>query len=371
MRAKSSMAPTDPSTTTDRLFALQALRAIAAILVTIAHASEESKHYFGFQPIFDTDPLGKGVDLFFVLSGFIIYFSSVITNKSLPINPRSFLLQRFIRVAPLYFIFTTLLVGVIYLTPSGVKEAIFDPLQILTSYLFLPYERYDGRIAPTLSLGWTLNYEMFFYLVFAFSLLLKPNRAAAICITIIAALAILGIFIPSSYPAPIREWTDGIVLEFAFGIIIAKTYQTLGRPKKTAWKTIMFLNIIGFGLLYFLNLPEKPFPLPRFVSAGIPSALIVASWVLFVAKTSDKNVPRILTALGDSSYSLYLSHRFVQRPIQMLLRKSELASSPSIGVIYLIAAVLGACIAGHFVYRKIEVPLLKYLRRVAYRNASS
>lgn len=347
----------------DRLFALQALRAIAALLVTIAHASEEAKYYFKFQPLFDTDPFGKGVDLFFVLSGFIIYFSAIGSKSTTPPSPIRFIQLRFIRVAPLYYVFTTLLVLVIYFTPSGVKEAIFDPNQIITSYLFLPYERYDGRIAPTLSLGWTLNYEMFFYAIFALTLAWQKRRIALTVILVICSLAFIGALVPQNFPAPIREWTDSIILEFAFGIFIAKGYEKFGRPRSTRWIPFFCLSLVGFALLYYLNLPQKPFPLPRFASAGIPAAVIVASCVFLVSPSTDSATPKLLIALGDSSYSLYLSHRFVQRPIQMMLRKYELAPAVSPGLTYLVLAVSAACLAGHIVYKTLEVPLLKFLKR--------
>jgi len=104
----------------EKLLTLQVLRAIAAVMVAIEHISEEAKYFFGFQPWIETIPFAKGVDLFFVISGFIIYYSSK-AGRNGQLRPSDFILNRFIRVAPLYYIFTTLMVLVVYFLPSVVR----------------------------------------------------------------------------------------------------------------------------------------------------------------------------------------------------------------------------------------------------------
>jgi exopolysaccharide production protein ExoZ len=141
-----------------KLGGLQFLRAFAAIMVLIGHAIAEAEHYFAISLHLDFIPWTRGVDIFFVISGFIITLSATRYKG----RPFAFLQRRVMRVVPLYYVFTTLMVFTVFFFPNGPKDTVFDLSQILSSYGFFPYARLDGRIAPILSLGWTLNYEIFF-----------------------------------------------------------------------------------------------------------------------------------------------------------------------------------------------------------------
>jgi peptidoglycan/LPS O-acetylase OafA/YrhL len=250
------------------------------------------------------------------------------------------------------------MVAAVVLIPSGVKEAKFDPFQILSSYTFFPYARYDGRIAPILSLGWTLNYEVFFYALFAAAMAIGGRRAAWICIGALTLLVGLGALMPASAPAAFVFWTHNIVAEFALGILIALAHARWGRLGIASVPIAAATFSAGFILLYVLNLPIKPFDLPRAVTAGLPSALMMCAAVLLLPAATESRVPRWLIALGDSSYSLYLSHRFIQRPIQIVMTKTGMTS----GALYVVAAVLAALAFAWVVYLLVERPLLRYFR---------
>ena len=344
-----------------RLNSIQVLRALAALMVTVAHAAEEAMHFFGLQLIFETSPLGKGVDLFFIISGFIIYYSSR-EQFSSRAGIISFIYNRFSRVIPLYFLFTTLMILVLVIFPAGVKEARLDIWQIVTSYTFIPYERHDGQIAPVLSLGWTLNYEMFFYVLFAFMMWLPARRGAVAAISLLVLLAIIGIFVPADAPAPLRAWTSSIILEFAMGVALALAYERHGKTyAKNGWPALA-LVCSGLVALYFLNLPGRLDWLPRFVAAGVPMASTVAAAVLLLPASLAQRAPKWGIALGDSSYSLYLSHRFVQRPMQIFLTRLTLEPTFS-AWLYMLLAVSVVVVVGHLVFVLIERPLLRRLRR--------
>lgn len=355
------MSVSDSRASRTKLNSIQVLRALAALMVTIAHAAEEVKYFFGIEIAIETTPLGKGVDLFFVISGFIIYYASRDQFGSRR-GISTFVYNRISRVVPLYFLFTTLMVFVVLSFPSGVKEARFDVWQVITSYIFIPYERYDGRIAPILSLGWTLNYEMFFYVLFTCVMWLPARRGAILSITLLIILAIIGCIVPADAPAPIRAWTSSIILEFAMGVAIALSYERYGKSLSTNAWTAIALIVGGLFVLYFLNLPGKPEWLPRFVAAGVPMAITVAAAVLLLPASAEGRLPSWSVALGDSSYSLYLSHRFVQRPIQIVLTRLSLDPVLSAGL-YMLFAVSIAVAVGHLVYLVLERPLLHRLRR--------
>lgn len=353
----------------EKLNSVQMLRALAALMVTVAHASEEAKFFFGFEPLIDTTPLGKGVDLFFVISGFIIYYSSLkLFQKENALAIFSY--NRFSRVVPLYFLFTTLMVFVVVFMPSGVKEARFDIMQIVSSYTFIPYERYDGRIAPILSLGWTLNYEIFFYCLFSLMIWMPPRRAAMSIIAILGGLSVVGLFLDAATPAALRFWTHNIILEFALGVGVGVAYERWGKRFAVSTLAALALGVGGMAALYALNLPDmfvnKP---PRILTAGVPAACMIVAAVMLLPQNWEKGLPRWISALGDSSYSLYLSHRFVQRPIQIVLTRAPI--DPAVlGPIYLFTAVIAAVIVGHIIYIVIETPLLRTMRKVAWAKVS-
>src|SRR5690606_35064881 len=101
-----------------------------------------------------------GVDLFFVISGFIMVHVSR-NQFARPGAPLDFVRRRLVRIVPLYWTMTTLMVAVVLLLPQSVDTATADPRQWIASYLFIPFERAsDGMMRPVLGLGWSLNYEM-------------------------------------------------------------------------------------------------------------------------------------------------------------------------------------------------------------------
>lgn len=350
----------DGAPASQRLDSIQAMRALAALLVTVRHAAQEAEHFFGIAIPFDSTPLSNGVDLFFVISGFIIYHSSdkfFVGDKRIS----RFLNTRFVRIVPLYYIFTTLMVMVTIFFEQGLRATTFDLNQIIHSYLFLPYQRGDGDIKPVLALGWTLNYEMLFYGLFSLFLWL-PKRRAALCI--LACLLLMIACRPFvEFSTILRAWTNTLILEFGFGILIGLAYERCGKLlRHNTLAPFAIVTSLGLVALYVCNLPGLPVAdAPRFLTAGVPAAVIVAAAVLLLPNKLEATLPRWLTALGDSSYSLYLCHRFVQRPFQILLTKSGLLPSVA-GWVYFGGAIALAVAAGHAVYVILERPLLHWLR---------
>ena len=109
-----------------------------------------------------------GVDIFFVVSGFIM----VVTTMKRDMAPGEFLLHRIARIVPVYWVVTILLFAIVMygFKPVGIMR--MQPDWLAKSLLFIPFDR-DGRVEPIISVGWTLNYEMFFYLLFALGLFVR------------------------------------------------------------------------------------------------------------------------------------------------------------------------------------------------------
>lgn len=284
-----------------RLTGLQFLRALAACMVLIGHVIAEAEHYFGFHLPGDSIPWTRGVGLFFVISGFVIAFSA----QRFQAQPISFLKRRLLRVVPLYYIFTTLMVAVLLLLPGAAKDTSLDVGQILSSYGFWPYARDDGRIAPVLSLGWTLNYELFFYALCAICLMLRRSFLALAAVMV--AFVIGGLIYPGT-SVEFIFWTNPLILEFLFGVGLARLYQSGWRRARIGYA---FTGTL-FGLILLILFDTTD--LPRVLAAGLPATVIVASGTLLCPNIK---IPGQL--LGYASYALYLSHRFSLRAATLLI----------------------------------------------------
>lgn len=330
-----------------RLAAIQRLRALAVLLVLVGHVLAEAGHYLRLDLPGAAIPWTRGVDIFFVVSGVVITLSARHATGA-----GDFLRRRALRIVPLYWLFTSLMVLALFL-PGATKETALEPGQIVSSYLFLPWERHDGRIAPVLSPGWTLNYEMTFYALFAAAMALRVPLAgtAAALVALVGA----GVILRPEAPALVF-WTNPLMLEFLFGIAIAQAWLHLW-PRHHPW---LGWSIAALGLL-LLTLGHQT-ALPRVIAAGLPAALIVAGPVLLDRAQA---APGPLTRLGDASYALYLSHRFVLRALTLIVMPlvPGSAAPPVAALLYTAIAGMAVLWIGLVVHDRVERPLLGLARR--------
>jgi exopolysaccharide production protein ExoZ len=166
---KSEMLPKTRSSET--LSSIQALRAVAALSVLELHITGNISNRPGFTVTSIDNLIGAaGVDLFFIISGFImVYASEPLFGR--PAGPQVFFLRRLIRIAPLYWAVSAVFIVFFLVTPNGFATTIAASNTsigtIIASFMFLPFPRPDGAMLPLLGVGWTLNYEVFFYVIFA------------------------------------------------------------------------------------------------------------------------------------------------------------------------------------------------------------
>jgi exopolysaccharide production protein ExoZ len=333
-------------TRNQKFLGIQALRIVAAFLVVCTHST-----FYAFERLdkhFATWEQGtRGVDIFFVISGFVMIYASQKLFASAS-GWKKFAEHRIVRIVPLYWLVTTVKVLILLLTAGFALHAKLSPTTTACSYLFLPSRNLDGKIEPLVAVGWTLTFEMFFYFLFTLALALRVNVFKFIGV-ILMALSIGAYFRHPSWPAA-AFYLNSIVLEFFLGMLVAKACINGNYfPRKTA------LWILAFGFALLL-LPPSDWNLPKVIINGLPACLIV--WSAASLGGLETFIPRGVLYLGEASYSIYLIHPFVSPLPPTLLNRIHM-DRPWLSVVLSVALGLAA---GCILHQFIELPMTKWLR---------
>jgi peptidoglycan/LPS O-acetylase OafA/YrhL len=351
-----------------RLETVQFARAVAVLFVVVSHAMHELALLLSGSVVAIDEkrfPGDFGVDLFFVISGFIMVYVSRDafgrTGATL-----DFLRRRIIRIVPLYWLMTTLMIAVVVLLPEQINTATSDVGQWLASYFFIPYARAsDGLVRPVLGLGWSLQYEMLFYCLFALGLLFPMRRAVALTIILIGAAFVTGqAFFGEA--TLFRFLSHPIVFEFAAGLIIGYAFV---RGFRVRGSICILLAAAGVLLLAAAPSFDDAVDRARHIHYGVPATLLAASAVLFRGVESYRVGP-VFLALGESSYATYLVHPFVLGLIAMTARHFDLVRTLPAAVLAggLVATAIAASLwAGHVVHRQVDTRLTRWANLVLPR----
>ncbi len=333
--------PTRAEPKRQRIDQLQMLRFGAAFAVVLFHLGDSARRDFGFaQNYFKIG--GVGVDIFFVLSGFVIAYSARPERGAL-----YFFVRRIARIVPLYWFLTLGIAAVALLAPKLLNSTHLDLANLLRSLLFIPYERQDGQIMPLLFLGWTLNYEMFFYAVFGLSLLIRPYSPLYSCVPILALVA-LGSGLRESDSTLVRFYTNPIMINFVLGVLLFMIWQKAGEISIATWQRRGFvvlavvLSILGFAI------DTGAF---QVIVHGLSAALLVAA--VLVAGAPKGTLAGVLLLLGNASYSLYLSHPYVLQGVSKLIGAGHSWYVVAMGLTAAAVAAVGLSLALYFI---IELP---------------
>jgi exopolysaccharide production protein ExoZ len=327
---------------------VQALRAVAAALVVVHHGISMWREQAGLEATRWTNG-AAGVDIFFVISGFVMAISlpglAGERNKA-----GVFLRRRFARVVPLYWAALSYKLVQTWLAP--VWDAAITPWRVVASYLFIPANNGKGGMFPIVTVGWTLNFEIFFYLLFAVALAadIAPLAFLAPCLT---GVAILGTMRTAAWP-DFTALASTVVMEFLYGMLLA---HFAARRKVAGRNGGMLLLAAGFAML--LLAPEGWVPW-GFVGWGLPAAAIVAGAV-GVENEWGGRLPKWLLEAGDASYALYITHTFVLPWVLDLMR--ALGMGGAAGLAFTLVAGLGASgVAALAAHRYVERPLMRLFK---------
>ena len=225
---------------------------------------------------------------------------------------------------PLYWAVTTVYLALGLIAPGLLNSEILAPWPVIASYLFIPFERPDGAVQPLYSLGWTLNYEMFFYGLFALTIVWPRRKAVALLAALLVGLVVVGRLV--ALPQPLGFWTGPIMLEFAFGLGLGLMHAQGVRLSRLACAALVAAGLAALALN--LMRPEGFLVLPRVLAWGVPAALIVGGAALGHERPVSRwRLARFGVAVGDASYALYLVHPFAIRA------GSEIAVRTGIGAV--------------------------------------
>ena len=285
------------------MHSIQVLRGIAASLVVISHIGIiERKYGYSGQNFLSWADIGQaGVDLFFVISGFIM----VVTMWKRFGNSKGisqFLLRRFIRIYPIYWIYLILICIVMAVNPQWVNSSVQGGINFFSSFLLLP-----ARGGPILLVDWSLKYEVFFYAIFAILMLFPLKYLLPVLTFLFVSLSFFG-----EYGHPHNLWaqwlTRPFLLEFLFGVLLGHLH--LNKVWGFGWMMASLgliwwcIDAMGSSTYTVLGIGKNGLDRPLFL--GIPSALILYGFVS-LEKKNFINFPLVLQRLGDASYSIYLS----------------------------------------------------------------
>lgn len=343
---------------------VHAVRAIAVLAVVLFHvianhaAADSWFRLWGFYEF-----LAGGVDVFFVISGFVIRHTTFHLHG--PAAVRSFLRRRVLRVGPLYWIVTGFVVILAIGAPAVLRSYVFDPAHAVASFLFVPWPRPNGDVYPPLAVGWSLAFEMLFYLVFALLMLAVPRQRVVLALTLIFAA---GVLVRHAFAFDARLFIVGDirVFEFVAGVIFADLWRAhlhvfsrlLAVPGALAGLAILVLSAHASGALGAEG-----------TAAASAAGFVLISFAMF-AWPSRHNSPfrpiwplldAGLTRLADASYAIYLAHVLTLSGLASLWLRAFGRVAIEGWEIALFAVL--ATSSGLALHRCVERPLLAWLRR--------
>lgn len=279
-----------------RLSSIQILRAAAALSVALFHACQWSRIDFAVG--------AAGVDLFFVISGFVLWTAC----EARPASPGAFLLARAERILPLYWAATLVVAALAAWRPAALPIVHPGAGHLILSLLLVPHDDPAGGPFPLLPTGWTLTYEAFFYVVMAVALAAPRDRRWTVLGAVLLAASVIGF----GYHGWYTLLANPLLLEFLAGAALARAWSKGRFDRLPAWSG-WGLMAGGLGLLLVQQFSGLRDDFLRPFVWGPPAAMILAGALKLDADRRIGSGPlvRALIAQGDASYSLYL----VQAPV--------------------------------------------------------
>jgi peptidoglycan/LPS O-acetylase OafA/YrhL len=353
---------------TGKLNNIQILRAFAATAVVVFHT--------GFRLPFLRSFGSFGVDVFFVISGYIMARILDPDNRSSDF----FFRRRLLRIVPPYWVFTLVIFLAAMLVPQLMGSTRATIPDLIKSLLFIPFTKGSGLIQPLLFVGWSLNYEMFFYLALSIGLLLytrlapasrtsTPGASARINPAWFGAVIVIAVMIGcapfGAESTAATFYSRDIVLEFVLGVL---SYEICSRITADSIRRLRLpALVLCFAGAILLIALQAYLPIwivagyPRTVTLGVTSFILITAASLLSQGGWDLNVAW-LVLIGDASYILYLIHPYCEYSIDRIFARHHpwLHSNTASGVI---VGVSISIVLSLLVHLYAERPTVRFLNR--------
>ena len=348
---------------THNLEGIQYLRGIAAFMVVLFHVTSMANFpkYFNIHILGDFFKAGAtGVELFFVISGFIIAYTSLSSNLQPKITAKKFFQKRVIRIIPLMWI---CILSYALLRYVG-RDGFFDPLPVLRALFLYPI----GEVAPNVI--WTLRHEALFYIIFCGSWF-----AGRFYLYIVGAWFLSPIlFMPLiDFPSPLINFLfNKLNLLFGAGFIIAVLYlKGYIKPLFELRHVFIIPIILGACLLVYSDVSGYISHDPARIRTTLDAALMtlvcaaIVILMLVIRKTNKSSWGNnILLLLGEASYSIYLFHEFFISFSLGFWSRFDKDASPSL-VLFAVSliAIMGSIVVYFLIEKNIIPGINKWVNR--------
>lgn len=338
----------------NKLEGIQILRGYAAMLVVVTHLWSVGviSSVFKFSRIG-----GLGVDIFFVISGFIMCYS--LRDRISPSDSVEFLKKRIFRVYPIYLLVLTPFL-IQYL--NQVTTPVDTPM-VIGNLLLLPSFWGGSEYRMLVGPAWTLTYELFFYMLFAAAMFSSRTKDRAIYTVIMMIVLMVTLVNLLGLKGERLQWSnfqyivgDTLLFNFVIGCLCYFVWRRYGRAVFSFWTALgsaLVLTVVSLGL--------SKFGIPRVLSLGLPAGAIVL--VFLFAEFENRNLTSPLLFLGSASYSIYLVHAVIAH-WRHLLVGAPAHESDLTGVLLTGVALAAGCIF----YLIVENPLSRVLHARARRS---
>ncbi|WP_244745454.1 acyltransferase family protein [Paraburkholderia terricola] len=320
---------------------VQGARALAALVVVAYHLG--------------VLPFGQcGVDIFFVISGFIMSLVA-------PGEGRDFLRKRLIRILPLYWLSTIGVYIIATIRPHWLNTTTADAIYLVKSLLFIPYVKDNGHWGPLNLNGWTLEYELLFYLVIAVAIsVVRPRFAMAVAAAALALYSLLNALVKPSNLI-VDYLGQPFLLEFCLGVLAYWTVQLARVERISRWFWLVSAVASLAAMPAYFMLYGAPSGFMRTAVYGVPAFAFITS--LIAMETGGWSTrSRLVARLGAASYAIYLLHPYVVGFLRKVLTmQTNLNSWNGAATVFIVIAVV--CAASDVCHRRIEKPVLAWLNR--------
>jgi len=328
----------------EQQYSIQILRGVAACTVVYLHTFTD--------PVFGL----FGVDLFFVISGYVMCM--VVDGR----NPRAavFLMDRITRIVPLYWVVTTLVLAVAWVAPGVMGSTVANFGDYLLSLLFIPHFRPDCQMFPLLMVGWSLNYEMLYYVIIFFALMIDRARYKWLLAATVLAIHLGGQFLDES-TASQQFLANTQWLEFLLGGLCYEIHRRGLVPRMHPALAVLFAGVAYLSMVLMENSWAD-----RFFEAGVPSFFML----LFVLQLEgdirrlQAAILRLIAHIGDSSYATYLTHMFVIGFIErVVFVRLDIDQDLGMALFTMVCCL----VVGSLTYRLVDLPLTRWARALGRR----